>query len=74
MNEPTAFQKALSDLADKRARFLLRHRERFLKAWMAATGVDPREAVLVEETAWVTTEAGGQAVQVRAWVEPRKQT
>jgi hypothetical protein len=26
----------------------MRHRERYVRAWLAATGYDPRECVLVE--------------------------
>ena len=39
----------IATLADRVLRSLMRHRERYLRAWIAATGLHPLEAELVEE-------------------------
>ena len=41
------FQRALNYAAEQHYRRLMRHAERYVKAWVAATGVHPKEAVLV---------------------------
>lgn len=52
-------------LVQKKMRALMRHRERFLAAWMLKTGVmDPREAVMVTQD---TVE--GTTMTARMWVE-----
>lgn len=52
-------------LVQKKMRALMRHRERFLAAWMLRTGVtDPREAVMVTQD---TVE--GTTITTRMWVE-----
>jgi hypothetical protein len=46
---PEDFRGAASRACDRLIRQLTRHRERYLRAWIAATGLDPRECELVEE-------------------------
>jgi len=48
-------------------RALLRHRERYVRAWIAATGFHPTECVLVT---W--TEMRGDSIVTITSVEPRK--
>lgn len=43
------FLTVLMDAANRQTRRLLRHRERYVKAWIAATGLRPMECELVEE-------------------------
>lgn len=39
----------INRVATRMVRSLMRHRDRYLKAWIAATGHDPRECEMVEE-------------------------
>lgn len=59
-------------LAQKKVRSLLRHRERFLRAWMLKTGVmDPREAVMCTHDTVNYSSFGddGPAIITRVWFE-----
>jgi hypothetical protein len=58
------FGERIAKLAERRLRLLARHRERYLTAWIAATGLHPTECVLVERTS-----ADGLTVTIS--VEPR---
>jgi predicted urease superfamily metal-dependent hydrolase len=42
------WQRAIAELAAKKLRFVMRHRERYVKAWIAATGLHPTECKMVE--------------------------
>lgn len=42
----------LRQKADRMLRALMRHRERYLSAWIAQTGILPTDAVLVEREVW----------------------
>ena len=42
------WRAAIQQKAERIMRSLNRHRERYLRAWVAATGIDPRDAILVE--------------------------
>jgi len=59
-----SFATEVTRLVNKRLRFLMRHRERYVKAWIAATGIDPRECELVEQQ---TMEG-----EVRVWIRRRR--
>lgn len=39
---------ALRAKAERMTRSLMRHRDRYLKAWLACTGLNPTDAVMVE--------------------------
>lgn len=39
---------ALHAKAERMTRSLMRHRDRYLKAWLACTGLSPTDAVMVE--------------------------
>ena len=43
---------ALAAKAERVTRALFRHRDRYVKAWSAQTGIKPTDAVLVERQAW----------------------
>ena len=45
----TAFGDSISASSARIIRNLMRHRERYLKAWIALTGLSPDECELVEE-------------------------
>lgn len=49
--DPAALER-LRQKADRMLRALMRHRERYLKAWIAQTGILPTDAVLVEREVW----------------------
>lgn len=49
--DPAALER-LRQKADRMLRFLMRHRERYLKAWIAQTGILPTDAALVEREVW----------------------
>lgn len=48
MSEQNVFARAIQEAANKKLRFVMKHRDRYLKAWIAATGLDPRECKMVE--------------------------
>jgi hypothetical protein len=45
----SAFVEAITELGDRVARRVMRHRERYIKAWIAATGLHPTECEVIEE-------------------------
>ena len=45
-------------------RHLMKHRERYVRAWVAWSGVPVGEAVLVSETTTI-----GRTITTRCWVE-----
>ena len=47
-DEPS-FAEKLRAASDNLFRRLMRHRDRYVKAWIAATGLRPEESVLVEK-------------------------
>jgi hypothetical protein len=46
---PPPFQRITEEHVRKLWGLLAKHRERYVRAWVAATGIDPRDAVLVEQ-------------------------
>lgn len=46
---PSEFAEYVSKMAFRRMRAIDRHRERYVSAWYAQTGIDPRDAMLVEQ-------------------------
>lgn len=49
---PSEMIEALRQKSARMLRALMRHRERYLAAWIAQTGILPTDAVLVEREAW----------------------
>lgn len=49
---PAEMIEALRQKSARMLRALMRHRERYLKAWIAQTGILPADAVLVEREVW----------------------
>lgn len=46
---PSEFQATLIQAAESLYQFVLKHRERYLTAWIAETGLRPTQATMVEE-------------------------
>ena len=47
-----SFYDAIAAKAARVVRSLHRHRDRYVKAWSAQTGISPTDAILVERQAW----------------------
>lgn len=70
----SALQLALEAHADRVLRALMRHRERYLRAWVARTGIDPRDAELVEDlrepgVTVITVRVRKEAVHTKRFLE-----
>jgi hypothetical protein len=46
----SVFSDEIRALADRMTRRVMRHRERYIRAWVASTGLRPEESELIEET------------------------
>lgn len=49
-SEPASMAESFARVARQRADFVMKHREHYLEAWIAETGLHPSECVLVEAT------------------------
>lgn len=61
-------QDAVSKLAECRLKTVLANREILLEAWVAETGIHPKNAVLCTQETW---NEDGTTMTVRSWVERR---
>lgn len=59
----------IAEIAAKVQRAVMRHRERYLRAWVAATGLSPLEAELIEEV-YPIGEDG--VIRTRVYIKPRR--
>lgn len=61
--------REIAALVARKMRFLARHRERYVRAWIAATGMRPEDCMLVEEQLPMDTSG---AIRMNVYIVPRR--
>jgi hypothetical protein len=64
------FAVEINLIAQRMLKSLMRHRERYLRAWIASTGLRPEECMLIEEVLPVSADG---IIRTHVYVVPKRE-